>query len=201
MVKLDIIWVRIIILKFLYYAKLDHTISLIRSGLGSASLARSIFLALARSGSSGLARFGRLSSTVSVWLGFTRLSSDHGSQLFSCSWSLSKKDKREREECSDLLLRLVLVAFVSVDPVLKECAAILLRSRHRHHCCSCTLVVVMGYSSTSSGHVPVLRCPVLLNGTDYHNWVPHICLHMRGFRLWEFLMGELPCPPSPLAHV
>jgi hypothetical protein len=23
-------------------------------------------------------------------------------------------------------------------------------------------------------------------------------LHMRGLRLWDFLMGELPCPPSPL---
>jgi hypothetical protein len=24
---------------------------------------------------------------------------------------------------------------------------------------------------------------------------------MRELRLWEFLMGELPCPPSHLAHV
>jgi hypothetical protein len=24
-------------------------------------------------------------------------------------------------------------------------------------------------------------------------------LHMRGLRLWDFLTGELPCPPSPSA--
>jgi hypothetical protein len=24
-------------------------------------------------------------------------------------------------------------------------------------------------------------------------------LHMHGLRLWNFLTGELPCPPSPLA--
>jgi hypothetical protein len=51
--------------------------------------------------------------------------------------------------------------------------------------------------STSSGHVPVLRCPVLFNDTNYHDWVPRMRLHMRGLRLWDFLMGELPCPPSP----
>jgi hypothetical protein len=26
-----------------------------------------------------------------------------------------------------------------------------------------------------------------------------MCLHMCGLRLWDFLMGELPCPPSPSA--
>jgi hypothetical protein len=26
-----------------------------------------------------------------------------------------------------------------------------------------------------------------------------MCLYMRGLRLWDFLTGELPCPPSPLA--
>jgi hypothetical protein len=61
------------------------------------------------------------------------------------------------------------------------------------------LAVVMVSSSTSSGPVPVLRCPVLFNGTNYRDWVPHMRLHMRGLRLWDFLMGELPCPPSLLA--
>jgi hypothetical protein len=51
-------------------------------------------------------------------------------------------------------------------------------------------------SSTSSGLVPVLRCPVLFNGTNYRDWVPRMRLHMRGVRLWDFLTGELPCPPS-----
>jgi hypothetical protein len=40
---------------------------------------------------------------------------------------------------------------------------------------------------------------VLFNGTNYHDWVPRMRLHMRGLRLWDFLMGELPCPSSPLA--
>jgi hypothetical protein len=55
----------------------------------------------------------------------------------------------------------------------------------------------MDSSSTSSAPVPVLRCPVLFNDTNYHDWVPHMRLHMRGLRLWDFLMGELHCPPSP----
>jgi hypothetical protein len=56
---------------------------------------------------------------------------------------------------------------------------LLFRSRRRH-----------GFS----GHVPVLRCLVLFNGTNYRDWVPR----MRGL-LWDFLTGELPCPPSPSA--
>jgi hypothetical protein len=43
----------------------------------------------------------------------------------------------------------------------------------------------------------VLRCLVLFNGTNYHDWVPRMRLHMHGLRLWDFLTGELPCPPSP----
>jgi hypothetical protein len=54
-------------------------------------------------------------------------------------------------------------------------------------------------SSTSSGPVPVLRCPVLFNGTNYHDWVPRMHLHMRGLCLWDFLIGKLLCPPSPSA--
>jgi hypothetical protein len=26
-----------------------------------------------------------------------------------------------------------------------------------------------------------------------------MCLYMRGLRLWDFLTGELPCPPRPSA--
>jgi hypothetical protein len=36
---------------------------------------------------------------------------------------------------------------------------------------------------------------MLFNGINYRDWVPR----MRGLRLWDFLMGELPCPPSPSA--
>jgi hypothetical protein len=53
----------------------------------------------------------------------------------------------------------------------------------------------MSSSSTYSGPVPVLRCPVLFNITNYRDWVPRMRLHMMG----EFLTGELPCPPSPSA--
>jgi hypothetical protein len=38
---------------------------------------------------------------------------------------------------------------------------------------------------------------VIFNGTNYHDWVPRMRLHMRGLRLWDFLTGEVPCPPSP----
>jgi hypothetical protein len=54
-------------------------------------------------------------------------------------------------------------------------------------------------SSTSSGPVLVLRCPVLFNGTNYRDWIPRMRLHMRELRLWNFLTGGLPCPPSPSA--
>jgi hypothetical protein len=65
--------------------------------------------------------------------------------------------------------------------------------------CSSALAVVIVSSSTSSAPVPVLRCPVLFNGTNYRDWVPRMRLHMRGLCLWDFLTGELPCPPSPSA--
>jgi hypothetical protein len=38
---------------------------------------------------------------------------------------------------------------------------------------------------------------MLFNGTNYRDWVPH----MRGLCLWDFLTGELPCPPSPSTPV
>jgi hypothetical protein len=45
----------------------------------------------------------------------------------------------------------------------------------------------------------VLPCSVLFNGTNYCDWVPRMRMHMRGLILWDFLTGELPCPPSPSA--
>jgi hypothetical protein len=45
----------------------------------------------------------------------------------------------------------------------------------------------------------VLQCLVLFNDTNYRDWVPRMRLHMRGLHRWDFLTGELPCPPSPLA--
>jgi hypothetical protein len=47
----------------------------------------------------------------------------------------------------------------------------------------------------------MLQCPVLFNGTNYHDLVPRTRLHMCGLRLWEFLTGELPCSPSPAQPV
>jgi hypothetical protein len=55
----------------------------------------------------------------------------------------------------------------------------------------------MGSSLTSSGSVPVLRCLMLFDDINYRDWVPRMRLHMHGFRPWDFLMGELPCPPHP----
>jgi hypothetical protein len=52
-------------------------------------------------------------------------------------------------------------------------------------------------SSSASSGAQVLRCLVLFNGTNYCDWVPHMRLHMRDLRLWEFLGGELPCLPLP----
>jgi hypothetical protein len=40
---------------------------------------------------------------------------------------------------------------------------------------------------------------VVFNGTNYRDWVPHMRLHMRELYVWDFLTGELPCLPSPLA--
>jgi hypothetical protein len=64
-------------------------------------------------------------------------------------------------------------------------------------CCSCALAVSLGSSSTFFGIVPVLRCPVFFYGTNYFVWIPHICLHIRGLRLCDFLTGELPWLPHP----
>jgi hypothetical protein len=57
----------------------------------------------------------------------------------------------------------------------------------------------MGSSLTSSDSISVLRCPVLFDGTNYRDWVHRMRLHMHDLRLLDFLSGELPCPPRPLA--
>ena len=57
----------------------------------------------------------------------------------------------------------------------------------------------MAPSTPSNGGVPILHCPLLFDGTNYRVWVPRMRWHMRGLRLWEFLTGELPCPPCPQA--
>ncbi|WVZ80634.1 hypothetical protein U9M48_028093 [Paspalum notatum var. saurae] len=57
----------------------------------------------------------------------------------------------------------------------------------------------MAPSTPSNGGVPVLRYPLLFNGTNYRVWVPRMRWHMHGLRLWDFLTGQLPCPPCPSA--
>ena len=46
-----------------------------------------------------------------------------------------------------------------------------------------------------------MRCPVLFNGTNYRDWIPRFRWHMRCLRLWEFITGDIPCPPPPVAPV
>jgi len=55
------------------------------------------------------------------------------------------------------------------------------------------------HSQSSGGQIP--RCPVIFNGTNYRVWVSRMRWHMRGLRLWDFLTGELPCPPLPTPPV
>jgi hypothetical protein len=56
-------------------------------------------------------------------------------------------------------------------------------------------------ASSSSGYVDVPRCPLTFEGTNYADFVAHMCIHMRGLRLWGVLCGKVPCPPRPLALV
>ena len=46
-----------------------------------------------------------------------------------------------------------------------------------------------------------MRYPVLFNGTNYRDWVPRLRWHMRGLHLWEFIPGNMPCPPPPVVPV
>ncbi|XP_037457494.1 uncharacterized protein LOC119328613 [Triticum dicoccoides] len=57
--------------------------------------------------------------------------------------------------------------------------------------------------STTTGAVPVPRCPVIFNRQNYRDWVQHMKLHMRGQLVWEHLSGALPCPllPTPPAEL
>ena len=56
-------------------------------------------------------------------------------------------------------------------------------------------------SVPSSGAVQIMRCPVLLNGANYRDWVPRLRWHMCGLRLWEFITGDIPCPSPPVVAV
>ena len=79
------------------------------------------------------------------------------------------------------------IAFFLLSP---STAAFPLRSR-RH-----PLLFGMSSSSILSvGGVQITQCPVLFNGTNYHDCVPRLRWHMCGFRLWEFLIGDIHCPP------
>jgi hypothetical protein len=50
-----------------------------------------------------------------------------------------------------------------------------------------------------SGYVDVPRCPLTFDGANYADFAAHMCVHIRGLRLWGVLCGEVPCPPHPLA--
>jgi hypothetical protein len=40
---------------------------------------------------------------------------------------------------------------------------------------------------------------MLFSGTNIHDWVARMHLHMCGLHLWDFLTDELPCPSSSSA--
>ena len=56
-------------------------------------------------------------------------------------------------------------------------------------------------SVPSSGGVQITRCPVLCNGTNYHDWVPRFRWHMCGLRFWKFITSDIPCLPPPVVPV
>jgi hypothetical protein len=39
------------------------------------------------------------------------------------------------------------------------------------------------------------------DGTNYADFTAHMCVHMRGLRLWGVLYGEVSCPSCPIAPV
>ncbi|CAD6269865.1 unnamed protein product [Miscanthus lutarioriparius] len=48
---------------------------------------------------------------------------------------------------------------------------------------------------TRPGAIPVPRCPVIFNGTNWGDFVFHPEVHMDGQLLWGYLTGEQVCPP------
>jgi hypothetical protein len=118
---------------------------------------------------------------------------------YGSAWILFGKKRKKKEVIVFVCFfgRLILVAFKDYTVGKKKTAhtTFLLRPRRRPPLVIFyALAVAMGSCLTSSGSALVLRCPVLFNGTNYRNWVPH----MRNL-LWDFLTGELPCPSSPSA--
>jgi hypothetical protein len=68
---------------------------------------------------------------------------------------------------STFLGQLGSVAQFQLDGLLRSVG--LICSLEKKNCCFCTFNIAMGSSSTSSGPVPVLRCPVLFNDTNYYD--------------------------------
>jgi hypothetical protein len=48
------------------------------------------------------------------------------------------------------------------------------------------------------GAVPVPRCSVVFNGTNWSEFAFHMEIYMGGQQLWLYLTGERPCPPTPV---
>jgi hypothetical protein len=125
----------------------------------------------------------RLSSMTSIRLGLTAsvLGSDQvqfGSplsvRLSSCclvfSFVVCKKRKRKKENHCAFVGSFSVTSWSltychQYSSVLKKLFLCTFAATHR--CLSCALTVAMGPSSTSSGSVSVLRCPMLFDGTNY----------------------------------
>jgi hypothetical protein len=144
-----------------------------RSGSGSAHLRSGLVPPRPGSAPARFCSVGpiELASFIgSVFLNQLFLASFIGSVFLN---QLFRKKKRTTVCCCRSPLRLILVASTPTGAnsrVLKK------------RCYSCALVVMSSFS-TSSSSIPVLRCLVLFNGTNYRDWLPRMCLHMCGLRL------------------
>jgi hypothetical protein len=117
-----------------------------------------------------LIRLGRYSAVGSALECSARLSAE---PTLISTWLRFDQKKRELSVTSSPLTNCH--GIVGYQKKLFLCAFAAAR-----RCLSCALTVVMSSSLTSSGFTPVLLCLMHFNGTNYRDWVPRMCLHMRG---------------------
>jgi hypothetical protein len=88
---------------------------------------------------------------------------------------LSKKRKRKKRTIVDAVFH-----YNSKKLLLPVLLLVLYTFIIARRCCSYAFVVTMCSFFNSSGSVLVLRCLMLFDGTNHYDWIPQMCLHMRG---------------------